>query len=169
MQGRMTRFARSALTATVTCVVLATSNPATAGAPETRGEQTPGEQMIADLRAWAEELDNHEMAELRGAGGLFFRMRVDANILPGTDGGTAPAVGGQNGLPAGLAPNVTVTDNVAEITMGIGNLPQGFSGIFQNISVPGNFNVVNNNMLMQVVIVQDPAQLASVIGNLRGF
>jgi hypothetical protein len=164
MQRRMSRFERAALTAAVACVTLATTCPAVAGESD-----SPGEVVMAGIRAWAQELPNHEMAELRGAGGIFFRMRVDASILPGNDGDMVRDVGAQNDLPAGLNPNVTITDNVAEITMGIGNLPQGFSGIFQNISVPGNFNVVNNTMLMQVVIVQDAAQLAGVIGNLRGF
>ncbi|MGE0748332.1 MAG: hypothetical protein AB7K86_23930, partial [Rhodospirillales bacterium] len=66
------------------------------------------------------------------------------------------------GATTAPAPNYSVGNNGdVQIQTVIGNF-QGASGIFQIAQVPGNFNVVNNNLFVQVNILQDASSLPSL-------
>jgi len=116
--------------------------------------------------AWAQPLSDTEMGKLRGgfdgiAFSAFFTGTVDSlgnsNFNTGiTTGNTQP-------------PSVTTgADGNVTISTVVGNF-QGANGIFQIAQVPGNFNVVNNNLFIQVAIINVTNQtqlsgLSSLLG-----
>lgn len=102
---------------------------------------------------WALPLSDGEMGELRGgfagvAFSAFFTGSFDSNgaaqgnlVTSNPPGGTAPP------------PNSTLTsDGQVKISTVVGNF-QGANGIFQIAQVPGSFNVVNNNLFVQVAVI----------------
>lgn len=113
------------------------------------------------LAAWAQPLSDGEMGELRGgfdgiAFSVFFTGTVDSlgnsSISSGTTtGGTVPP------------PSVTTSNGNVSISTVVGNF-QGANGIFQIAQVPGSFNVVNNNLFIQVALINvtNQSQLTSL-------
>ena len=103
--------------------------------------------------SWARPLSNSEMSDLRGgisgiAFSVFFTGFVDSL---GNQTGTL-----ETDTTGTLSPTVNATaDGNVTISTVIGNF-QGASGIFQIAQVPGNFNVVNNNLFIQVAIINGP-------------
>lgn len=99
--------------------------------------------------AWATPLSDSEMGELRGgfdglAFSVFFTGSIDS--LGNTTSSTGTTT---TGAPP---PNVTVSDGTVRISSLVGNF-QGANGIFQIAQVPGSFNVVNNNLFVQVALI----------------
>lgn len=99
--------------------------------------------------AWAKPLSDSEMGDLRGgfdglAFSVFFTGSIDSLGNTSTTSGT-----GTTGAPP---PDVTVSDGTVRISSLVGNF-QGANGIFQIAQVPGNFNIVNNNLFVQVALI----------------
>lgn len=111
------------------------------------------------------EVDDSVLAGKRGAfNGISFSV-----LFNGTFDHNNVAAGNLNvntnantGTTTAPAPNYAVGNNGdVQIQTVIGNF-QGASGIFQIAQVPGNFNVVNNNLFVQVNILQDASNLPSL-------
>jgi hypothetical protein len=113
----------------------------------------------------ATEVDDSVLAGKRGAfngisfsvlfNGTFDHNNVaNGDLLVNTNANTTPTLA--------PAPNVQVGSNGdVQIQTVIGNF-QGATGVFQIAQVPGNFNVVNNNLFVQVNILQDASSLPSL-------
>jgi len=122
----------------------AVAPPVAADAPLPRASKT-----LEELRRQFASVRDDELKGLRGGfAGLAFSVFFN---------GTVDSLGTQNGtLDVNVnapAPTVTTTDTQVQIQTVIGNF-QGASGIFQIASVPGNFNVVNNNLFVQLAIFE---------------
>ena len=127
-------------------------------APAAAGQGTLG--LAPDL-AWAHPMRDGEMADLRGGiGGLAFSVFFSGGFdhLGNAQGQLNV---GTNGLEV-PAPEFNVSDGQVNIRTEIGNF-QGASGIFQIAQVPGNYNIVNNNLFIQIAVF-DGANLADVFG-----
>jgi hypothetical protein len=107
----------------------------------------------APADAWATPLADAEMEDMRGGfsglafnvffTGFFDNLGNTAGNLTVNDGGaTTPAP----------PPNFSVQDGQARISTVIGNFG-GANGIFQIAQVPGSFNVVHNNLFVQIAVV----------------
>lgn len=95
--------------------------------------------------AWAKPLTNEEMSELRGGfRGISFSAFLTASI----ENRTGDLSGSFDTAPP---PSVTLEGNTASVQTVIGNFV-GTTGIVQAIQVPGSFNIVNNNLFVQIVI-----------------
>ncbi len=122
--------------------------------PAVAAERGPGGTLgLAPSASWATPMTDEEMGELRGGfAGLAFSVFFS---------GTFDSLGNATGTlevdttgTFGTAPDpvVTVTDTEVQISTVIGDF-QGASGIFQIASVPGSFNIVNNNLFIQIAII----------------
>ncbi|MDX1540048.1 MAG: hypothetical protein R3349_01465 [Geminicoccaceae bacterium] len=100
--------------------------------------------------AWAEELADGDMAELRGGfGGLAFSVffsggfdklgNAQGQLDVGSNGAAIPS------------PEFDLAGDQVNIRTEIGNF-QGASGIFQIAQVPGDYNIVNNNLFVQIAV-----------------
>ena len=134
--------------------------PAHAGGPGTIGK-------APDL-AWASPVPDRELAKMRGGiGGLAFSVAFTGSVdnLGNLQGFLAVDPGAAQ---VGQPPNINVSNGQVNIETSIGNF-QGASGIFQITQVPGSFNVVNNNLFVQIAIVNLPGAgstplLSSIFG-----
>lgn len=105
---------------------------------------------------WA-ALDESQMATERGAfNGLDFSVIFSGSVQPNSNPTGNLVVNGPPAPPPSLA-DVNVGNN-GDVTIQtvVGNL-NGASGIFQITQVPGDFNIVNNNLFVQINVVQDLA------------
>ncbi len=111
-----------------------------------------GTMGLAPDASWATPMMDEELGELRGgfaglAFSVFFSGTFDS--LGNATGTLEVDTTGNFDAPD---PVVTVTDTEVQITTVIGDF-QGANGIFQIASVPGSFNVVNNNLFIQIAII----------------
>ena len=100
----------------------------------------------------AEALREQDMGELRGGyaglafsvffNGSFHNNGAETGFLDVNTNGSSPAPSG--GFSSG--------DGEVRISASIGEFA-GASGIFQIAQVPGNFNVVNNNLFVQIALI----------------
>lgn len=105
---------------------------------------------LADASAVA--LPDDQISEVRGGvGGLDFSMFFSGHVdsLGQAEG---QLLAGSNGV-AVPEPTFGISDGQVNIQTHIGDF-QGASGIFQIAQVPGNFNVVNQNMFIQINLVE---------------
>lgn len=114
------------------------------------------------IAAWAQPLSDREMGELRGgfdgiAFSAFFTGTVDS--LGNASGSLSSGITTGNTPP----PSVTTSNGNVSISTVVGNF-QGANGIFQIAQVPGSFNVVNNNLFIQVALINvtNQAQLTGI-------
>lgn len=99
-------------------------------------------------------LSNTEMAELRGgAAGLFFNAFT---TLSSSDRNGAETLGAPPPVVTTPGGSVEFVDGPlnsdVHVSTVIGEF-RGASGIFQIAQVPGNFNVVNNNLFLQIALI----------------
>ncbi len=102
-------------------------------------------------------LNENDMAGERGAfNGLDFSVIFSGSIQPNSNPTGSLVVNGPP-APAPSLADVNVGSN-GDVTIQtvVGNL-NGASGIFQITQVPGDFNIVNNNLFVQINVVQDLA------------
>ena len=121
-----------------------------------------GTLALAPLGTWAVPLKDSEMAELRGGfRGFAFNVAVSGsveNLRTGPD--TGPTGMG------GSLQNLELVDNRVDLQMAVGEFG-GFNGVFQLSNVEGSYNVVNNNMQVQVFLVNGGSpELASIMDTL---
>ncbi|MFI4975127.1 MAG: hypothetical protein ACHP84_11360 [Caulobacterales bacterium] len=96
-------------------------------------------------------MDNKEMGEARGgfdgvAFGIFLNGTITQQVPPT--------------LPPGIT--VTTTPNSIQVIGAFGNFA-GANGIFQLTNVNGNFNVINNNIIINVIVQpQSPTNAAGL-------
>jgi len=85
-------------------------------------------------------LSDMEMGKLRGGDlppQVFFNILFGGTIEPN---------------PNAPPPSITVNNGQASVSTVIGNFA-GASGIFQIAQVPGSFNIVNNNLFIQIAVI----------------
>jgi hypothetical protein len=115
--------------------------------------------LFAQLDLEAAPLTDDELSELRGGfNGLAFNVAFSGFIDKVGTGSGSLAVGPNGAIVPGTPPDVSVKNGEVAISTHIGNF-QGANGIFQIAQVPGNFNVVNNNLYVQIAMINlpDPA------------
>jgi hypothetical protein len=111
---------------------------------------------LAPEADWAVPISDSEMAEMRGGlGGLAFNIAFTGYIddLGNVDGNFQ--FGPEGVVPVG-PPDFDFSNGDALISTQIGDF-QGFEGIAQIQLVPGNFNFVQQNLFVQVVVVNGAA------------
>lgn len=107
--------------------------------------------------AQVQSLTDAQMTELRGGyRGVLFGISFfgDASRLLSQSDVDAPE---------GVTVDFT-SDNVVSISAGLGSLPNGFNGVFQNTQVLGDFNTINNNLIINAVFVSDATDATAVFG-----
>lgn len=127
--------------------VLASASPALAGEVGTLGK--------GPALDWATPLHDRDLQGIRGTGfRVFFEMfgefSVDKNDPSGTNGLVPPA-------------DISVNDGGVTLRAALGSF-NGANGIFQITQVPGNLNVVHNNLFFNIIMVsgQSAASLPSL-------
>ena len=120
--------------------------------------------LLAQLDMEVEEppLTDNELSDLRGGfDGLAFNVAFSGFVDKLGNGSGSLTVGQNGAIVPGTPPDVNVDHGQVAISTKIGNF-QGANGIFQIAQVPGNFNVVHNNLYVQIAMINltDPgAQL----------
>lgn len=95
-------------------------------------------------QSWAKLMTESEISELRGGfRGIAFSAFVTVENLQGDLNGTINT--------SAPPPLITVNNDQVQIQTVVGNFV-GTSGIFQIAQVPGNFNIVNNNLFIQIFV-----------------
>lgn len=121
---------------------------------------------------WASAVSDRELQGVRGgmfgvAFSVFFEGFVGdrTNV---TDAVTTDP-GGATGLAA--PPELSVNDGGATVRAVLGGNFDGANGIFQINQVPGNFNVVHNNLFLQItmITIQNSASLPSMSSLLQSL
>ena len=138
----------------ILCIFVMILTVLSGGSPVWAGQSTLKHLLSED---WATPLSETEMAEMRGGfNGLAFSVfftgfydklgNVAGNLNVDNGGATTPT-------PM-VAPQPTIAQENGEvkISTNIGNF-NGASGIFQIAQVPGNFNVVHNQLFVQIAVV----------------
>ena len=97
----------------------------------------------------AELVPDAHLAELRGGvGGVKFSVYFAGEMDRATSNGS---------IPEGMTVDTSQNDSV-QITSGLGNFG-GANGVFQLTEVNGSMNVINNTMVVNVAIVNDPGRI----------
>lgn len=119
-------------------------------ASSTPGLAAGGTLGLAPIGDWAQAISDAEMADLRGGfGGLAFSVFFSGGFDKiGNAQGQLDV--GTNGL-AVPPPEYALAGDQVSIRTEIGNF-QGASGIFQIAQVPGDYNIVNNNLFVQIAV-----------------
>lgn len=138
--------------------------PAAVQSPQSSATRPPAKSNDAPARAGAAALNaqladasavalaDDQISEVRGGvGGLDFSMFFSGHVdsLGQAEG---QLLAGSNGV-AVPEPTFGISDGQVNIQTHIGDF-QGATGIFQIAQVPGNFNVVNQNMFIQINLVE---------------
>lgn len=98
-------------------------------------------------------LTDDELSELRGGfNGMAFNVAFSGFVDKVGNGSGSLAVGQNGTIAPGPPPDVSVKNGEVAISTHIGNF-QGANGIFQIAQVPGNYNVVNNNLYVQIAMI----------------
>ena len=109
--------------------------------------------------AWRKHLQESDMGELRGGfRGITFSAFMTIENLNGDLTGTLD--------PLAPPPNFAVNNDEVQIQTVVGNFV-GTHGIFQIAQVPGDYNIVNNNLFVQI-FVNDLLSLAPAPSSLVG-
>ena len=106
-------------------------------------------------RGWADQLTDAEMAELRGGfNGLTFGVVFTGGLAPNLE-----PVGDVQITDPPAGTQVTQNGNGSVSVQAVVGSLGGASGVFQITQVPGSFNVVNNNLIVQINVVQSVGAL----------
>lgn len=132
--------------------------------PATAGNGTLGMKPTGD---WAVPLSDTELGRMRGgffgiAFSVFFqgffdnlgnvagRLTVNTGgATTSTDSTTTSANGTSTLTPP---PNFSVENEQVRVSTAVGGF-NGASGIFQLTQVPGSFNIVHNNLFVQIIVI----------------
>ena len=118
-----------------------------------------GTLAFAPDAAWATPVSDDEMADLRGGfNGLAFNIAFSGFIdsLGNVNGNFAY---GPDGIFPAEPPEFPNGD--AYISTQIGNF-QGFNGVAQIVVAPGDFNFIQNNLFIQIVMVNGTPEPGSL-------
>lgn len=109
--------------------------------------------LFAQLDMEESPLTDNELSELRGGfNGLAFNVAFSGFVDKLGNGSGSLAVGQNGAIAPGPPPDVSIKNGEVAISTHIGNF-QGANGIFQIAQVPGNYNVVNNNLYVQIAMI----------------
>lgn len=110
-------------------------------------------ELFAKLGMETAPLTDAELSQMRGGfNGLAFNVAF-SGFVDKLGNGSGNLTVGQNGnIVPGPPPDVSIKNGEVAISTHIGNF-QGASGIFQIAQVPGNYNVVNNNLYVQIAMI----------------
>ena len=109
--------------------------------------------LLTQAHEWGMPLTDAELADLRGGfNSLAFNVAFSGYIDKLGNASGNLTVGQNGAIVPGVPPAVNVSDGQVRISTTIGNF-EGASGIFQIAQVPGNFNVVNNNLYVQIATI----------------
>ncbi len=127
-----------------------------------------GTLAMAPSEDWAVPLSDAEMGDLRGGfAGLAFSVFFTGwfDKLGNAAGNLTVDTGGATSAPP---PTFSVQNGQVNIQTVIGNF-QGASGFFQITQVPGSFNIVHNNLFVQIAIIniQNAGSIPSLMSLLR--
>ncbi len=107
-------------------------------------------------QSWARPLAESEISELRGGfRGIAFSAFVTVANLRNDLSGTINA--------SAEPPIITTNNDQVQIQTVVGSFV-GASGIFQIAQVPGDFNIVNNNLFIQIFVGDLDATVPSIFG-----
>lgn len=108
--------------------------------------------------AWAVPMSDSEMGAVRG-GYLGFNIGFSGFIdsVGNVEGGFSLT---PDGSPT-VAPAPVIDPSNNQISTQIGSF-QGFTGVLQLAIVPGDYNIVNNNLFVQVVIVNGSGDIPTM-------
>ncbi len=137
-----------------------------------RHEQLPpaASADLAEIESWAVAMRDGELAEQRGGfAGLALSVWFSAFVdnLGNASGQATVDADGNIVVTAGDGTTVTASDPTlsptgtsnVNISTVIGDFGGPASGFFQIAQVPGSFNVVNNNMFVQLAIINVTDQI----------
>jgi hypothetical protein len=117
---------------------------------------TQGTLGMMPVGDWATPIAEADMQDVRGGfNGLAFNVYFTGsfeNLQAQASGQLTVGGGAVPGTTNAPPPNFSVQDGQVQISTVIGNF-QGASGIFQIAQVPGSFNVVHNNLFIQIALV----------------
>lgn len=116
-------------------------------------------------------LTEPELADLRGGfNGLAFNVAFSGFVDKVGNASGSLAIGQNGAIVPAAPPEVNMDGGQVRISTHIGNF-QGANGIFQIAQVPGNFNVVNNNLYVQIAMVNliEPGTQLPSFTNLFGI
>ena len=102
--------------------------------------------------SWATPVSDRELGNMRGGfGGLAFSVAFTGTVdnVGNVQGFLSVDPGATQNAPP---PTFSNSNGQVNIQTSIGNF-EGASGIFQITQVPGSFNVVNNNLFIQIAVV----------------
>jgi hypothetical protein len=109
--------------------------------------------LFAQLDLEENPLSDNELSELRGGfNGLAFNVAFSGFVDKVGNASGNLAVGPNGAIAPGPPPDVSVKNGEVAISTHIGNF-EGANGIFQIAQVPGNYNVVNNNLYVQIAMI----------------
>ena len=128
-------------------VALSSALTALPGAATAGSLELVSQDLMQEIGAVA--MADERLSDMRGGYmGIAFSVFFSGSY----DRMSAPNVSGQ-APQAAPPPNVNVgTDGQVRVSTIVGSF-QGASGIFQIAQVPGNYNIVNNNLFVQVALV----------------
>jgi hypothetical protein len=110
-----------------------------------------GTLAFAPDAAWATPISDDEMAELRGGfNGLAFNIAF-SGFIDGMGDVNGNFAFGPEGIFPAEAPEFPDCGEACVSTQ-IGNF-QGFNGVAQIVVAPGDFNFIQNNLFIQIVMV----------------
>lgn len=140
--GALRLLTASLLTASsIVCLALASTSA--------RAED--GTLRLMPSTEWADPLSEAEMAELRGGfNGLTFGVVFTGGLSPNLEPVGDLQITAQPPAGTKVTQNGNGSVNVQAVVGSLG----GASGVFQITQVPGSFNVVNNNLIVQINVVQ---------------
>lgn len=135
--------------------VTAIAGMVAAASPALSGEHgKSGTMGLMPSGEWAKVMPDKELATKRGG---FFSLAFSAMLTvyaenggAGTGGNVTAQTGGGGGLPTGA--QLGVQNGQVQVSAFVGNI-QNVAGILSIVQVPGNYNVVNTQLTVQIQII----------------
>jgi hypothetical protein len=110
-------------------------------------------ELFAQFEANDIPLTDEELSQLRGGfNGLAFNVAFSGFVDKLGNSSGSLTVGQNGAIAPGPPPDVSVKNGEVMISTHIGNFA-GANGIFQIAQVPGSYNVVNNNLYVQIAMI----------------
>ena len=122
---------------------------------------SPSGVSAQDLKFLGNEMINSELDQVRGGfSGFYFGVSFTGYFdtlgnISGSltyNGGVSEQLSDSPDLPTSYGDTASITGDGVAIRAYVGNI-EGASGIFQIIQSPGSYNVLQNNMIVQLTII----------------
>lgn len=144
--------------------------------PAMASEQAKGVMGLMPTHDWATLISDRELAQMRGgfngmAFNVFFSGFLEHSQGQQTAGNFTVIPRNGNAVPSNPVPTPSfgIQNGQVSVSSSIGNFG-GANGIFQIAQVPGNNNIVNNNLFVKIDVFNGTGNppipnLASMLGN----